>query len=70
MKYKREHFTGELRSGYVHWKDLLGVDRYSKQGRRDGVLWHQYSRNEDYLLASEKVFGSKYRLEDFGVTEI
>lgn len=40
--------------GYALWKDLLGFDRRSPQGRLPGVLWHQYSAPEAYIDELEK----------------
>ena len=53
-------------SGYVMWKDILGVNRYSNSERNKNVLWHQMNTTEDYFKKSKELFGDKYKLEDFG----
>lgn len=52
-------------SGYVLWKSLLGINRYSNEERNKNVLWHQVNSLEDYYKKSIEVFGDKYKLEDF-----
>ena len=64
-KYRKEHFTGQLHSGYVHWYDLLGTNRYNTNNRHKNVLWHMYSSENDYLNEINKIFKDKYKLENF-----
>lgn len=63
--YKKENFTGYTYSGYVHWYDILGKNRYTKDDRNENVLWHMYSTPEDYLNKSNEIFKDKYKLDDF-----
>ncbi len=53
---------GPLYDGYALWRDLLGVTRYTPTPR---ALWHLANSEADYLAASRKVFGERYKLEDF-----
>lgn len=70
-QWRKAHHVGQLRSGYVQWHDLLGTCRFNDVGRRSGVLWHQYSKDEDYFARLEEAFPGKYRMADLkGVTEI
>lgn len=62
--WKKNHRIGELYSGYVHWYDLLGTCRFNNFNRHSDVLWHQYSKNEDYLKKLNQIFPGKYKLED------
>jgi hypothetical protein len=64
-KYKEKHFTGFTYSGYVHWYDLLGINRYNKEKRSNDVLWHMYSNEEDYLNKINEIFKDKYSIENF-----
>ena len=48
--------------GYALWRDLLGATRYTPTPR---ALWHLANSEADYLAASRKVFGERYKLEDF-----
>jgi len=43
------------KSGYAHWYDILGDDRYSTSRRHDGVLWHMYNTEEDYINCLKKL---------------
>lgn len=63
--WKESHYYGFLHSGYVHWYDILGTDRYSNKDRNLNVLWHQFKNEEAYLVESKNVFGDKYNLNDF-----
>lgn len=63
-KYKKENFTGYLHSGYVHWYDILGTNRYNRNNRHENVLWHQYSSEEEYLNKVNEIFKNKYKLEN------
>lgn len=64
-KWKESHKTGYIHSGYVHWKDILGTNRYNNEDRNKNVLWHMFKNDNDYLNESKKVFGDKYSLDDF-----
>ena len=64
-KWKKDHFIGYQRSGYVLWKDLLGICRYNDVERHNDVLWHMYSKEEDYYKKSINIFNDKYTLNDF-----
>lgn len=64
-KWKKKHFIGYQRSGYVFWSDLLGTCRYTNNERHSDVLWHMYSKEEDYYKKSINVFNDKYTLNDF-----
>lgn len=64
-KFKKKNRTGYVYSGYVHWYDVLGINRYNNKSRNENVLWHQYSSKEDYLNECKKIFGDKYSLDDF-----
>lgn len=63
--WKKSHKTGYIYSGYVHWYDILGTNRYNEENRHKDVLWHMFKTEEDYLNASKLVFGDKYSLDDF-----
>lgn len=63
--YRDAHFTGALYSGYVHWTELLGEDRRSKDGRNPNTLWHLYSSPQEYFNKAQEVFPNKYTLNDF-----
>lgn len=52
-------------SGYVMWKDILGINRYTRDERHENVLWHMNSSIEDYMQKAKEVFGEKYSLDDF-----
>lgn len=52
-------------SGYVMWKDILGVNRYTNEERHKHVIWHQVYSVDDYFKKAEEVFPGKYRLKDF-----
>lgn len=60
--YKNEHKFGFTYSGYVHWYDLLGKNRYLKDDRHENVLWHMYTNEETYLEEINKIFPNKYDL--------
>lgn len=65
-KWKQEHRNGFLTSGYVHWYDILGTNRYTNEDRKNNkILWHMFKKEEDYLKISKEIFGNKYTLEDF-----
>ena len=65
-KKEKEHRHGFLTSGYVHWYDILGTNRFSNENRKnDKILWHGFKKEEDYLKISKSVFGDKYTLDDF-----
>ena len=63
-QYKKENFTGFTHSGYVHWYDLLGTNRYNIDNRHENVLWHMYSSENDYLNKIKEIFKDKYILND------
>jgi hypothetical protein len=62
--WKKSHHAGQLHSGYVHWYDLLGTCRFNDANRHKDVLWHQFSKDEDYLAKLNEVFPGKYKIED------
>lgn len=57
---------GPLYDGYAQWTDLTGSTRYDKT---PNALWHIANPTSDYLEASRKVFGDRYKLEDFEKVE-
>ena len=64
-EYCNNHKIGYLHSGYVIWQDILGINKYTDKNRFKNVLWHLYSKKEDYFNISQLVFGNKYLLKDF-----
>ena len=64
-EYKKDHFSGYKKSGYVQWLDTLGTCRYTNENRREKVLWHQYCTENDYFIESQKIFKNKYSINDF-----
>lgn len=65
FNYRMSHYKCFDESGYVNWRDVLGINRYSQDGRAGTVLWHMYSTPEDYWKIAESVFPGKYKVEDF-----
>jgi hypothetical protein len=63
--FRKSHFTGYKNSGYVHWTEILGTNRYTNDGRNKSVLWHMYNSESDYYEKSKEIFGNKYSLNDF-----
>ena len=63
-KWKDSHYTGQLRSGYVHWYSILGKCRLTKDDRMNDVLWIDYTSKEEYFNKINEVFPNKYRIED------
>ena len=64
-EYQKKYKFGYLHSGYAMWQDILGTCRYNSDNRHSNVLWHMYSKSEDYLEKSKEIFGNKYTIEDF-----
>lgn len=67
-KYQKEKKYGYLYSGYAMWQDLLGTNRYTNENRHANVLWHQYSKPEEYYNVSKAILKDKYSLTDFNLT--
>ena len=63
-KYKKQNNHGYTYSGYVHWYDLLGNNRFNNQKRHEDVLWHMYTNEETYLNEINKIFPNKYDLNN------
>lgn len=63
-KWRDSHYVGQLRSGYVHWYDILGKCKLTKDDRHEGVLWIDYTTKEEYFNKINEIFPDKYRIED------
>lgn len=66
-EYCNNYNAGYLHSGYAVWQDILGINKYTNKNRNEKVLYHLYSKKEDYLNISKILFGNKYILQDFNV---
>lgn len=64
-EYCNKNKFGYLHSGYAMWQDILGTNKSNTENRHDNVLWHMYSKPNDYLKMSDIIFSDKYTLKDF-----
>lgn len=55
--YIKENKIDYLHSGYVLWKDILGINKYSIEHRNSSVLQNTYSSESEYKQKMEEVFG-------------